>query len=110
MATYVMLTKLAEEATPTPHSFEELGQEVTTRLKSECPDARWISSHSVIGPYDYVDIFDAPDHDTAIKVSLIVRTYGHAMTEIWPATPWDRFRTIVRETIAAGAETEDEAA
>jgi hypothetical protein len=33
----------------------------------------------------------APDAETATKVSLLVRSFGHATTETWIATPWKRF-------------------
>jgi uncharacterized protein with GYD domain len=39
----------------------------------------------VLGAYDYVDIFEAADIEVAMKVSTIVRTFGHAHTEVWPA-------------------------
>jgi ribosomal protein S18 acetylase RimI-like enzyme len=32
----------------------------------------------------------------ASKVSTLVRTFGHAHTEMWTATEWDRFKEIVR--------------
>ena len=33
----------------------------------------------------------------AVKVSTIVRTFGHAHTEIWPATEWKRFKELVHD-------------
>jgi len=40
--------------------------------------------------------FEAPDSETATKVSLLVRCFGHATTETWIATPWERFLPIAR--------------
>jgi uncharacterized protein with GYD domain len=45
----------------------------------------------VLGPCDYIDIFEAPSSEAATKVSLLVRSFGHATTETWIATPWKRF-------------------
>jgi hypothetical protein len=45
---------------------------------------------------DYLDIFRTKDVETAAKVSTLVRTFGHAQTEIWSATEWSRFKEIVR--------------
>ncbi|MND06129.1 hypothetical protein D3C83_273300 [compost metagenome] len=50
----------------------------------------------VLGPTDYVDIFTAPDNAAATKVATIIRTFGHATTEVWPATEWDEFIKLVR--------------
>lgn len=96
MATYAMLTRLSPDALTDPSSIEELGQRVIEKLKAECPDARWIASYALLGPYDYLDLFEAPDQETATRVAVVVRSFGHATTETWPATPWERFKQIVR--------------
>jgi hypothetical protein len=41
-------------------------------------------------------LFRAKDTETACKVSTLIRTFGHAQTEIWTATEWHRFKEIVR--------------
>ena len=78
MADFVMLTRLTHGALTSPSSLENLEREVMDRLHAECPDVEWKQSYAVLGPYDYLDIFSAPDIDTATKVATIVRTFGHA--------------------------------
>lgn len=97
MQTYVMQTRLVPEAFRFPRSLEEHERRVMARIRADCPSVRWVQSFVVLGPCDYLDVFEAPDNETATRVSAIVRTFGHASTEIWPATPWERFREIVRE-------------
>ena len=97
MSTYVMLTRLAPASLKQPSELESLEQAVMERIRNECPNVNWKESFSVLGPYDYVDLFDAPDNEAAVKVSTIVRTFGHAHTEIWPATEWKRFKELVRD-------------
>jgi uncharacterized protein with GYD domain len=96
MPTYVMLTRLSPDAITSPGAIADLGRKVTSKLDAECPEAKWIASYAVLGPCDYLDIFEAPDNDAASKVAVVVRSFGHATTEIWPATPWERFLQVVR--------------
>lgn len=91
MVLYVMQTRLSPEALTRPESVVDLNIRVEERIKKECPSVRWVANYAVLGPCDYLDIFEAPDADTATKVALIVRSFGHATTETWMATPWDRF-------------------
>jgi hypothetical protein len=39
-----------------------------------------------------MDIFQAPNNESATKVATIVRTFGHAHTETWAATDWKRLK------------------
>jgi len=96
MATYVMLTRLSPEALARPESVADLNRGVEDRIKQECPSVRWIANYAVLGPCDYLDIFEAPDSETATKVALLVRSFGHATTETWVATQWDRFVDLAR--------------
>lgn len=95
MGTYIMLTRLSPEAVAKPQSLTELNKQVESRIKKECPDVKWVANYAVLGACDYLDIFEAPDADMATKVSLIVRSFGHATTETWIATEWDRFVDLV---------------
>ena len=95
MGTYVMLTRLSPEAVARPQSLTELNEQVENRIKKECPDVKWIANYAVLGACDYLDIFEAPDADAATRVALIVRSFGHATTETWIATQWDRFLKLV---------------
>ena len=49
-----------------------------------------------MGPYDDIDILEAPDLANAAQVSAQVRAFGHAHTEIWGAMEWARFKEAVR--------------
>lgn len=96
MPTFIMLTRLNTDAVRSPQALEQLEREVMKRILEQCPDVKWVSSYAVLGPCDYLDIFVASDVETAAKVSTLIRTFGHAQTEIWSATEWDRFKELVR--------------
>jgi uncharacterized protein with GYD domain len=91
-----MLTRLSPDALKRPESVVELNKQVEDRIKRECPGVKWVANYAVLGPADYLDIFEAPDAEAATKVSLLVRSFGHATTETWIATPWERFVSLAK--------------
>jgi uncharacterized protein with GYD domain len=91
-----MLTKRLPGALDTPAGIEKLNHEVNEQLKGECSGVKWLSNDAICGPGDYIDIFEAPDTGTAMKVALLVRSFGRASAEFWPATPWDKFLDTVK--------------
>ena len=97
METYIMLTRLSPETVDEPKFIEKVEKKVIDRIRKACPEVKWIGSYSVLGPYDYVDIFEAPNGEIATKVALLIRSLGHATTETWVATKWDRFVQLARE-------------
>ena len=95
MTTFIMLTRLSTEAANSPQSLEELEHQVMEKVRGDCPEVKWLHSYAILGPYDYLDIFEAPDIEIATQVSTLVRIYGHATSEIWAATEWGRFKELI---------------
>jgi uncharacterized protein with GYD domain len=96
MAIFIMLTRVSQDIVKTPQELQALEQQVEEQIRSQCPAVKWVHNYAVLGPYDYVDIFEAPDTDTATKVSTLIRTIGHAHVEIWPATEWGEYKDMLR--------------
>jgi uncharacterized protein with GYD domain len=91
MRTYVLLTRLTPEAVRTPATLRTLERRVAARIRRECPTVRWVANYAILGPCDYLDVFEAPDDEVAARVVMIVRSFGHGTTETWGALPWTRF-------------------
>ena len=96
MPTSIMLTRLNTDAVRSPSGLEQLERDAVKRVREECPDVEWLGNYTVLGPCDHLDGFTANDIETATRVSTLIRTFGHAQTEIWTATEWARFKEIVR--------------
>ncbi len=91
MSTYIILTKLSPEAFKDPKDFKKLAEAVSEKIKSECPGVTWKSSFATLGRFDVVDIVRSNDLKQVEKAAMIIRAYGHAITETMVATPWKEF-------------------
>jgi uncharacterized protein with GYD domain len=74
MPTYVMLTKLTVWGRKTikerPERIKEVNKEV------EAMGARIIGQYALLGPYDFVNILDAPDDATISRVAVELGSRG----------------------------------
>jgi uncharacterized protein with GYD domain len=95
MLTFVMLTRLSPDALRSPATLEQLEQTAMDHVRRECPKVEWEHNFAILGPCDYLDIFRAPDLETAMQVAAIIRTYGHATTEVWTATEWKDYKEVL---------------
>jgi uncharacterized protein with GYD domain len=95
MPTYVMVTRVSPEIMRSPQTLEELEHKAMEKIHEYCPQVKWLQSYAILGPYDYLDIFEAPDNDTATKVSTLIRAHGRSHSEVWVATEWQRFKQML---------------
>lgn len=91
MATYIILSRFNPDAFDEPKAVRKLAEEVTERIKKECPGLRWKESFSTLGRYDIVDIVETDDPHALQRAVMILRAYGHQTTETLAATPWKEF-------------------
>ncbi|MEX2353349.1 MAG: GYD domain-containing protein [Gammaproteobacteria bacterium] len=97
MNTFIMMTRLNSGAATSPQALEQLEQQAVNRISEECPSVKWLSSYAAMGPYDYIDIFTADNIEMATRVSTLIRTVGHAHSEVWPVIEWTKFKEIVHD-------------
>ncbi len=91
MQTYIILSKISPEAFNGGKDFLQLATAVSEKIKNECPDVVWKDSYVTMGRFDVIDIVESDDLEKVEKVSMIIRSIGHAATETLPATPWKQF-------------------
>jgi len=96
MATYVILSRLSPEAFRDPKDFPKLAETVSARIRAECPKVKWLSSYSLMGAFDVLDIVESPTVEEVEKAAMIIRAYGHAVTQTMPATPWKDFVAMLK--------------
>jgi uncharacterized protein with GYD domain len=89
MPIFVLMTKLAAESLQDPGGRRATGKEWLQKVKKTCPEVRWLAHYAILGPYDFMDIYEAPDVETAARVSLISRSGGAVTAESWQALPYE---------------------
>ncbi len=97
MPTFVLMTKLAPGAMKDATGRRAMGKGWIDRVHTVCPEVTFRAHYALLGPYDFMDIYEAPDTATAQRVSLISRAEGAVSAESWPAEPYDNFLKILEE-------------
>jgi uncharacterized protein with GYD domain len=97
MQTYIMLTKLSPDLSRQMKDRATHGRTWLTQVKKKCPKVKFVAHYASLGQFDFLDIYEAPDEETAAKVSLISQINGAFQAESMPAIPYKRFLEIVKE-------------
>jgi uncharacterized protein with GYD domain len=108
MSTFILLTRLGDGAARSLSQRHALERAVKAAVADACPDTEWLASFAVSGAYDYLDIFDAPDAETAMEISTLVKTIAGGVTDTWVATDWKSYKkTVLRISEEAGDDDRD---
>jgi len=91
MQTFILMTKLSPEVSRQMKSRPKLGREWLEQVKAKCPEIKFISHYALLGTYDFMDIYEAPNEESAAKVSMISLANGALQAESWTAIPYKRF-------------------
>ncbi len=97
MQTYILLTKLSPEISMKMSERQKLGHNWLDQVKEKCPDVKFIAHYAILGQYDFIDIYEAPDVETAAKVSIISQANGALHAESLAAIPYKRFLELTEE-------------
>lgn len=97
MATFVLMTKLSAGLAAQTKDRAELGRAWLDRVREKCPEVKFLSHYALFGPYDFMDVYEAPDEETAAKVSMISMATGALSAESWVALPYRRILELAKE-------------
>jgi len=89
MAKFIMLTTLTDEGRKTikenPQRIKEVNKEVETM------GAKVLAQYAVLGPYDFVNILEAPSNEAVSKVAIALGSRGTLQTMTMAALDIDVF-------------------
>jgi len=71
---YIMLTKLTESGRKTAKTNPNRRKEVNKEV--EAMGGKVVAQYAVLGPYDYVNVVEAPDNKTIAKISMELGSRG----------------------------------
>jgi uncharacterized protein with GYD domain len=91
------MTRLAPESVHDAKGRRSVGKAWMEKVRTACPEVNWLAHYAILGPYDFMDIYEAPDEETAHKVSLISRAEGALTAESWGALPYDRYLGLLEQ-------------
>lgn len=97
MQTFILLTKLSPEACRQMGERAELGRVWLDRVREKCPEVKFVSHYALLGDYDFLDIYEAPDEETAAKVSMISLENGAFQAKSLIAIKYKRFLELATE-------------
>lgn len=97
MQTYVLMTKLSTDLTEKMHDRQRLGRQWLEQVREKCPEVKFVAHYALLGQYDFMDIYEAPDEKTAAKVSMISQMHGAFNSESLPAIPYKDFLKLTEE-------------
>jgi uncharacterized protein with GYD domain len=97
MPTYILMTKLSPEVTRRMKERAKIGEEWIQKVKERCPGVRFRAHYALLGSFDFLDIYEAPDEEVACKVSMISLSLGASSAESWTAIEYKRFLELAEE-------------
>jgi len=102
MKTFILLTKLSSETSRQIKDRAKLGREWLEQVKEKCPEVKFVSHYALLGEFDFLDIYEAPDEETAAKVSMISLSNGAFQAQSLVAIPYKRFLELTDEISKQG--------
>mgnify|MGYP001171352869 CR=1 FL=1 len=95
MSVYVMLTKLTDEGLQTLKKRPERIREVNREVESM--GVRVIAQYAILGPYDFINVLEAPSNEVVAKVAAELGSRGTMRCETMAAIPIEQIIPSLRD-------------
>jgi len=95
MATYILLSTLTDEGRKTLKDKPSRIQEVNREIESM--GAKVVGQWAVLGPYDFVNVVEAPNNETVARISLELGARGTIQIMTLPAIPVEELQARLRK-------------
>jgi len=95
MQTFILATKLSDKGLSNLEDVKKSGRKWKAEVEKKCPEVKFKAHYFVFGQYDFISIYEAPDAETAAKVSLISQSLGAQKAESWTAFSYGDFLSIL---------------
>lgn len=98
MSTFIMLIKMSPDLAKNFASMQEIGKQVGDKYKAACPEVNVKAHLALMSPYDFMDILEAPNEETAFKMASIIMASGMASSvETWTALPYEKLLELTTD-------------
>ncbi len=74
-----------------------MGRNWMKQVRESCPEVEFISHYALLGDYDFLSIYKAPNEEFAAKVSMICLANGAFLAQSWTAIEYKRFLELTEE-------------
>ena len=95
MPTYIYISTLTDEGAKTivsnPQRVLDVNQEV------QGMGVKVLAQYAVLGPFDFVTVVEAPDNETAARVSAAISARGSVKLQTMAAIPVEQFVSGLRK-------------
>jgi len=95
MPVYILLSTLTAEGRKTVKGRPERILEVDKEI--EAFGVKVLSQYAVLGPYDFVNVVEAPDNEAIGRASVELGSRGTVQIISMPATPVDEFIAVIKK-------------
>jgi len=97
MQTFILMTKLSTETGAKIKDRAQLGRAWMKQVKEKCPEVHFVSHYALLGNFDFLSIYQAPNEEVAAKVSMISLANGAFQAQSWMAIEYSRLVELAEE-------------